>query len=168
MPMGVLPVCFSATHKHSDDDCGLCVALGVGPGSSGRTPGAPNSDQGKSWHVVLHHDPSLLNLSLSLLFGYCYAVLGEISRCPLMCMTIRNASFLVVSSLAKTKPYVKNPMWKSILPRTRKSILAVLTHLATGQPCELLPSFPVYSTFSIRTAFPFWPYLSTEHKRRWD
>lgn len=34
-----------------------------------------------------------------------------------------------------------------------------LTHLAIGQPCELLPSLPVYTTTSTRTALPFSPYL---------
>lgn len=39
----------------------------------------------------------------------------------------------------------------------------ILTHLAIGHPWELFPSFPVYTTISILTAFPFWPYLSTKH-----
>ena len=31
----------------------------------------------------------------------------------------------------------------------------ILTHLATGHPLELFPSFPVYTTISILIAFPF-------------
>lgn len=36
----------------------------------------------------------------------------------------------------------------------------LLTHLAIGHPRELLPSLPVYTTFSIRMASPFSPYLN--------
>lgn len=35
----------------------------------------------------------------------------------------------------------------------------LLTHLAMGHPRELLPSLPVYTTFSTRIASPFCPYL---------
>lgn len=38
----------------------------------------------------------------------------------------------------------------------------LLTHLAIGQPCELRPSFPVYTTTSMRTALPFSPYLEAK------
>lgn len=46
MPMGVLPACFSATHERSDDNYRLRATLGVGPGSSGRTPRAPAATRG--------------------------------------------------------------------------------------------------------------------------
>lgn len=36
------------------------------------------------------------------------------------------------------------------------------THLAMGQPCPLLPSLPVYTTFSILMALPVSPDLSQE------
>lgn len=35
----------------------------------------------------------------------------------------------------------------------------ILTHLAIGQPCVLLPSLPVYITFSILIALPVKPDL---------
>lgn len=40
-----------------------------------------------------------------------------------------------------------------------------LTHLAMGHPSELFPSLPVYTTFSIRMASPFSPYLQKEDKQ---
>jgi len=38
-----------------------------------------------------------------------------------------------------------------------RQCLSELTHFASGQPCVVFPSLPVYITFSIRTAFPFKP-----------
>lgn len=39
----------------------------------------------------------------------------------------------------------------------------ILTHLAIGQPCVLLPSLPVYITFSILIAPPVRPDLKKEN-----
>ncbi len=42
-------------------------------------------------------------------------------------------------------------------------VASLLTHLATGQPCGLLPSLPVWMTFSRRIAVPLNPVLQ-QHK----
>lgn len=141
--MSVLPTCFSATHEHSNDNCGLCVALGVGwTWVLWKNSGSSNNDQGKSWRVLLLHDPSLLNLSLSLLLGYWHVVLGGISRCPLVCMTTRDASFVVVSTLAKTKPYVKNPMWKTNSPKNQEKHTGGTHTLGDWAALRALAFFP--------------------------
>lgn len=41
----------------------------------------------------------------------------------------------------------------------------ILTHLATGHPCGLLPSFPVYLTFSILSALPLIPNLKASRQK---
>lgn len=44
-----------------------------------------------------------------------------------------------------------------------KCTKVILTHLAIGQPCVLLPSLPVYITFSILIARPVRPDLKKEN-----
>lgn len=54
-------------------------------------------------------------------------------------------------------------VWKHSITRCPTGC-GCLTHLAIGQPLELLPSRPVYATFSIRMASPFSPYLCMTEK----